>query len=60
MDLWVKIGMAALIVAMLVMLIPRIGPMVKNAPKGTREQWLGVGIILVFVLGFVAFLISMV
>jgi len=60
MELWMKIGMAALIIVMLVMLIPRIKPMVQNSPKGTREQWLGVGIILMFVLGFVAFLISMV
>ncbi|MFV1997883.1 MAG: hypothetical protein ACC641_07705 [Acidiferrobacterales bacterium] len=39
MDLWLKIGSAALLGAMLVVLWPRAKHMLKNSPKGSSEDW---------------------
>ena len=54
MDLWLKIGSAILLVAMLVILIPRARQMMKESPKGTTSQWISfvvpVGIVVLFVL----------
>ncbi len=54
MDLWMKIGSAILLVAMLAMIIPRARQMVKESPKGTTSQWVSflipVGIVVLFVL----------
>ena len=54
MDLWLKIGSAILLVAMLVVLIPRAKQMMKESPKGTTSQWISfvvpVGIVVLFVL----------
>ena len=54
MDLWLKIGSAVLLVAMLVILIPRARQMMKESPKGTTSQWISfivpVGIVVLFVL----------
>lgn len=58
MDLWMKIGMAVLLGAVLLFLIPRIRPMMEASRKGSREEWLGLGLILLLVAGFVAFLMS--
>jgi len=46
--------------AVLLFLIPRIKPMMAASRKGSREEWLGVGLILLLVAGFVAFLMSVV
>ena len=54
MDLWMKIGSAVLLVAMLVILIPRARQMLKESPKGTTQQWISflipIGIVVLFVL----------
>ena len=54
MDLWMQIGSAVLLVAMLVIMIPRARQMLKESPEGTTSQWLSfvipVGIVVLFVL----------
>jgi hypothetical protein len=54
MDLWMKIGSAILLVAMLAIMIPRARQMMKESPEGTPSQWISflvpVGIVVLFVL----------
>ena len=54
MDLWMQIGSAILLVAMLVIMIPRARQMLKESPEGTTSQWISfvipVGIVVLFVL----------
>lgn len=54
MDLWMKIGSAVLLVAMLAIMIPRARQMMKESPEGTTSQWISflvpVGIVVLFVL----------
>ena len=54
MDLWMQIGSAVLLVAMLVIMIPRARQMLKESPEGTTSQWISfvipVGIVVLFVL----------
>lgn len=54
MDLWMKIGSAVLLVAMLVVLIPRARQMLKESPMGSASQWISflvpVGLVVLFVL----------
>jgi hypothetical protein len=54
MDLWMKIGSAVLLVAMLAIMIPRANQMLKESPKGSTSQWLSflvpVGAVVLFVL----------
>jgi hypothetical protein len=60
MDLWMKIGSAVLLVAMLAILIPRAGQMLKESPKGTMAQWLSFVIPVAIVVLFVLLLMQMV
>lgn len=54
MELWMKIGSAALLVVMLVILFPRARQMMKESPKGTSAQWVSflipIGVVIAFVL----------
>lgn len=54
MDLWMKIGSAILLIAMLAIMIPRARQMLKESPKGTTSQWISfvipVGVVVLFVL----------
>jgi hypothetical protein len=54
MDLWMKIGSAVLLVAMLAILIPRAKQMMPQSPKGSTSQWVSflipVGLVVLFVL----------
>lgn len=54
MDLWMKIGSAALLVVMLVVLFPRARQMMKESPKGSTAQWVSflvpIGVVVAFVL----------
>ena len=54
MDLWMKIGSAVLLVAMLIILIPRAKQMMTQSPKGSTSQWVSflipVGVVVLFVL----------
>ena len=57
---WLKIGSAALLIAMLFLLYPRMLHAFKHSPKGTAEDWKSFFIPLVAVVAFVALLIMMV
>ena len=54
---WIKIGSAALMIGMLIFIYPRMRHAMKNAPKGTTQDWMGYVIPLVAVIGFVVLLI---
>ena len=54
---WLQIGSAALMIGMLVMIFPRVRHAMKNAPKGTTQDWMGYVVPLVAVIGFVVLLI---
>ncbi len=60
MDMWMKIGSAVLIGAMLMFLLPRAKAMVQNSPKADGQQWLSALIPLALVVGFVVLLVMMV
>ncbi len=60
MDLWMKIGSAVLLVAMLVVLIPRARQMMKESPNGTPAQWVSFLIPIAVVVLFVLLLMQMV
>ncbi|MBD3815558.1 MAG: hypothetical protein IE913_03720 [Halothiobacillus sp.] len=53
---WLKIFSALFIVAMLIFLWPRAGQMMRESRKGTIDEWLWVGLLLLGVAAFVAFL----
>ncbi len=54
---WLKIISALFIIAMMVMLYPSLKNASKNAPKGTKEDWLSAIKPLIFVVVFVIALI---
>lgn len=55
---WIKIFSAIFIVAMLVFLWPRAGQMIRESRKGTINEWLWVGLLLLAVAAFVVFLMQ--
>jgi len=57
MEMWMKIGSALLIGAMLLILWPRARVMLKESPKGSAEEWKSALIPLLLVAGFVVLLI---
>lgn len=57
MEMWMKIGSALLIGAMLLILWPRARVMLKESPKGSAEEWKSALIPLLLVAGFVILLI---
>ena len=59
-SLWMQIGSALLIGAMLVFLLPRAKHMLQNSPKAGEGDWKAVLIPLVLLVLFVLFLITMV
>ena len=60
MDLWMKIGSAVLLVAILAMIFPRARQMMKESPKGTPAQWVSFLIPVTVVVLFVLLLMQMV
>lgn len=60
MDMWMKIGSAVLLVAILVMIIPRARQMIKESPKGTPAQWGSFLIPVAIVVAFVVLLMQLV
>ena len=48
---WVQIGSALFLGAMLVFIFPRMREAVKNAPKGTHQDWMGFIIPILAVVG---------
>ena len=57
---WVSIGSAALMIAMLIFIFPRMRHAMKESPKGTSEDWKSFIVPLAAVIGFVVFLVMMV
>ncbi len=56
-DMWLKIGSALLLGAMLVMIWPRARIMMQEGRKGSAEEWKSALIPLLLVAGFVLLLI---
>lgn len=56
-DLWMKIGWALLLGAMLALIWPRARIMMKEGRKGSTEEWKSALIPLLLVAGFVFLLI---
>lgn len=56
-DMWLKIGSALLLGAMLVMIWPRARIMMREGSKGSAAEWKSVLIPLLLVVGFVILLI---
>lgn len=59
-SIWMKIGWALALGAMLVFLLPRARHMLKNSPKAVDGDWMSVLIPLGLIVGFVVLLIMMV
>jgi hypothetical protein len=57
MDMWMKIGSAILLGAMLIFIWPRARVMIKESPKGSAEEWKSALIPLLLVAGFIILLI---
>ena len=57
---WMKIGTAALMIMMVVMIWPRARDMLKNSPKGSNADWMSALIPLGLVILFVLLLVQMV
>lgn len=57
---WTTIGSALFMVAMLIFLFPRMRHAMKNAPKGSNNEWIGFVAIIAVVALFVFLLIKMV
>lgn len=57
MDLWMKIGSAVLLGAMLIYLWPRAKYMLNNSPKGESEDW-RIFIILIAAIGLFIWLLT--
>lgn len=57
---WTQIGTAALMVAMLVFIFPRMRQAIKHSPKGNMQDWMHFIIPIVAVIGFIILLIMMV
>ena len=59
MELWMKIGTAVVLGAMLLVLWPRAKQMVKESPKGSSEDWRSFILVLAAVALFVLVLVMM-
>ena len=60
MDLWLKIGSALLLIAMLAVIWPRAKHMLENSPKGSSDDWRTFILIVAGVALFVLLLIQLV
>ena len=60
MDLWMKIGSAILLIAMLAILFPQARRMIKESPKGSAGDWVSALIPIGLVAAFVVFLVMIV
>ncbi len=60
MDIWLKVGTAAILAFMLWRLWPVANHWMKNGPKGTKKDWQTAIIALAAVVAFVVLLIMMV
>jgi len=60
MDLWMKIGSAVLIGAMILIMWPRAKHMLGNSPKGSSDDWRSFIIVIAAVALFILLLINLV
>ena len=60
MDLWMKIGTAALLVMMIAIIWPRAGRMMKESPEARPGDWRAALIPILIVAGFVALLMYLI
>ncbi|MBF0218443.1 MAG: hypothetical protein HQL49_02780 [Gammaproteobacteria bacterium] len=56
MDIWMKVGSALLLGAMIIYLWPRAKIMMQESPKGSSDDWKTASIALLGVIGFVILL----
>jgi hypothetical protein len=57
---WTQIASAVVFAAMMIYLFPRAVQVVKNTPKGSKDDWLGYIIPMVAVVLFIIMLIKLV
>ena len=57
---WAEIASAVFMLAMIIYLFPRAKQVVKNTPKGSKNDWLGYIIPMVAVVLFIIMLIKLV
>lgn len=57
---WLKIASAVVLVGMFFYILPSAKAMVKNAPKGSSQDWLSFALPIVVIALFIALLVSMV
>ncbi|KPK12492.1 MAG: hypothetical protein AMJ68_01810 [Acidithiobacillales bacterium SG8_45] len=60
MDLWLKIGSALLLIAMLAVIWPRARHMLANSPKGSSDDWRSFVFVIAAVALFILLLIQLV
>ena len=60
MDMWMKIGYAVLLGMMIMFIFPRAKHMLKESPKVSGNEWMGVLIPIIAVILFVVLLIKLV
>lgn len=60
MDMWMKIGSAVLLGMMIIFIFPRAKQMLKESPKVSGSEWMGVLIPIIAVILFVILLIKLV
>ena len=60
MELWMKIGMAILLVTMLIVIFPQARRMIKESPKGSAAEWMSALIPIGLVAAFIVFLVMIV
>lgn len=57
MELWMQIALVSVAVVAAFIFIPRLGPALRNSPKGSAQDWLG---LLLPIGGVVAFIVVLV
>ncbi len=57
---WLKITSALFLIAMMVMLFPRLKHATQNSPKGSREDWMSFVKPMLLVIAFIVLLIMLV
>ena len=60
MEMWMKIGYAVLLGMMIMFIFPRAKQMLKESPKVSSNEWMGVLVPIIVVILFVVLLIKLV
>ncbi|MCW9023174.1 MAG: hypothetical protein OQK73_00690 [Gammaproteobacteria bacterium] len=56
-ETWMKVGSAILLGMMILFILPRAKTMIKESPKASSDDWRGILLPLVLIVGFVILLI---